>query len=435
MIHKRRSRFRDSLGFRSLIAIVPLSVPLLLAAATATLTSPPAPESVPRIIYDETRTSDLPLTFHRVLLPIESGDTLETLLNSAGLSAVEARGLAAEFATHVDPRRVKAGELLQLEFDPEDTLVRVALKKGDEGRVEASREGEQFVVDYVPAIITTEQVALTGSIETPLYESLRDAGESPALVAELVDVFQWDIDFFTLRKGDWFSLVVDRRYSDGELTGYGAIKVARFHHNGVTYEAYRFDPESGNGGYYAADGTPMKKQFLRSPLRFSRITSGYTNRRFHPVLKKYRPHYGVDYGAPVGTPVLATADGTVVSASYGKANGNMVRLRHVRKMETYYLHLSRFAKGVRPGVRVRQGQVIGYVGATGLASGPHLDYRVKVNGKYINPLSLRSVAPDPLAGEALARFKVTRDQLLPLLPEPGLALAEGGKESPRAGSL
>lgn len=410
-------------------------MPLLLAAATLSFSTPPSLDDAPRIRYDETRTSDLPLTFHEVLLPIESGDTLETLLNSAGLDASDARGLAADLAKHVDPRRVKAGELMKLEFDPDDTLVRVALKKGDEGRVEARREGGGFVVDYVPAIISTERIALTGTIETSLYEALRDAGESPALVAELVDVFQWDIDFFTLRKGDWFTLVVDRRYSDGQLTGYGAIQIARFHHNGVTYEAFRFDPESGNGGYYAADGTPMKKQFLRSPLKFSRITSGYTSKRFHPVLKKYRPHYGVDYGAPVGTPVLATADGTVVSASYGKANGNMVRLRHVRKMETYYLHLSRFAKGVRPGVRVRQGQVIGYVGATGLASGPHLDYRVKVNGKYINPLSLRSVAPDPLKGEALARFKETRDQLIPLLPELGLAVADGREDSSRAGSL
>jgi len=435
LIHKRRGRFRDSLGFRSLVAIVPLSVPLLLAAATLSFSSPPPPESTPRIRYDDIRTSDLPITYHQVLLPIESGDTLETLMNSAGLPAGDARGLAAQFAEHVDPRRVKAGELLQLEFDPNDTLVRVALRSGDEGRVEARREGDGFEVQWVPAIITTEQVALTGSIETSLWDALREAGESPALVAELADVFQWDIDFFALRKGDWFTLVVDRRYSDGQLSGYGNIHVARFHHNGVSYEAFRFDPESGNGGYYAADGTPMRKQFLRAPLKFSRITSGYTSKRFHPVLKKYRPHYGIDYGAPVGTPVMATADGTVISASYGSANGNMVHLRHVRKMETFYLHLSRFAKGVKPGVRVRQGQVIGYVGKTGLASGPHLDYRIKVNGKYINPLSLRSVAPDPLKGAALAQFKEARDRLLPLLPDPGVAIAQADSEHPQAGSL
>lgn len=435
MIHKRRVRFRDSLGFRSLVAIVPLSVPLLLAAATLTFSNPAPSDHIPRIRYDETRTSDLPLTQHQVFLPIEQGDTLETLLNAAGLGANEARGLAAEFATHIDPRRVKAGELLRLEFDPEDTLLGISLRSGDEGRVEARREGNGFAVAYVPAVITTEQVALTGTIETSLYDALRDAGESPTLVAELVDVFQWDIDFFTLRKGDWFSLVVDRRYSDGRLSGYGTIKVARFHHKGATYEAFRFDGATGNGGYYAADGTPMKKQFLRSPLKFSRITSGYSNKRFHPVLKKYRPHHGVDYGAPVGTPVMATADGTVVSASYGSANGNMVRLRHVRKMETYYLHLSRFAKGVKPGVRVRQGQVIGYVGKTGLASGPHLDYRIKVAGKYINPLSIRSVAPDPLKGASLAAFMETRERLLPLLPERSIAVASTEKERPRAGSL
>lgn len=417
------------------MAIVPLSVPLLLAAATISFSSPPRPDSIPRIRYDETRTSDLPLPHHKVLLPIESGDTLETLLNASGLGTVDARRLAADFTAHIDPRRVKAGEFVELEFDPQNVLQKVAVKSGNEGRVEAQRAESGFSVDFVPAVITTQQVALTGTIETSLYETLNAAGESPALVAELVDVFQWDIDFFALRKGDSFSLVVDRRYSDGRLTGYSPIKVARFSHKGATYEAFRFDPESGNGGYYAADGTPMKKQFLRSPLKFSRITSGYTKKRFHPVLKQYRPHYGVDYGAPVGTPVMATADGTVVSASYGKASGNMVRLRHVRKMETYYLHLSRFAKGIRSGVHVRQGQVIGYVGSTGLSTGPHLDYRIKVNGSYINPLSLRSVAPDPLKGEALARFKETRDQLLPLLEEAGVAVARDEKTPRPAPSL
>lgn len=410
-------------------------MPLLLAAATLSFSKPAQPDHLPHIRYDEVRTSDLPLIHHKVYLPIEAGDTLETLLSASGLSAGDAREVAAGFSTHIDPRRIKAGGLVQLEFDSDDVLLGVSIKSGDEGRVEARREGDRFAVSFVPAVITTEQVAITGSIETSLYDSLQNAGESPGLVAELVDVFQWDIDFFTLRKGDWFSLVVDHRYSDGQLSGYGSIKVARFHHNGVTYEAFRFDPESGNGGWYSADGTPMKKQFLRSPLKFSRITSGYTHKRFHPVLKKYRPHYGVDYGAPVGTPVMATADGTVVSASYGKANGNMVHLRHVQKMETYYLHLSRFAKGVKPGVRVRQGQVIGYVGQTGLASGPHLDYRVKVAGKWINPLSIRSVAPDPLKGEMLARFREARDQLLPLLPEAGVAVASGGESQPPTGSL
>lgn len=432
---RKRGRFRDSLGFRSVVAIVPLSVPLLLAAATLSFSSPAPSDTLPRIRYDEIRTSDLALPHHSVYLPIEPGDTLETLLNASGLGTADARRLAAAFAEHVDPRKVRAGERVQLDFAPDNTLTRVVLKKGNEGRVEAARNDDGFELAYVPAVMTTEQVTLTGTIETSLYDALREAGESPALVAELVDVFQWDIDFFTLRRGDWFSLVVDRRYADAEHIGYGSIQIARFHHNGVTYQAFRFDPESGNGGYYAADGTPMKKQFLRSPLKFSRITSGYTNKRFHPVLKTYRPHYGVDYGAPVGTPVMATADGTVVSASYGKANGKMVRLRHVRKMETYYLHLSRFAKGINPGVRVRQGQIVGFVGMTGLASGPHLDYRIKVGGKYINPLSLRSVAPDPLKGSALAQFMETRDRLLPLLPDRDVATTSDDRKHPQAPSL
>ncbi len=424
MIRTLKARFRDSFGFHWLFAIVPLSVPLILAAAALSFSSNSTESASPQIRYDAVRSSDLPLPVHRVYLPIEFGDTLETLLDSTGLSTIEARQLAASFAEHVDPRQIRAGGILQLEYTPDDILSRIWLKSGEEGRVEARRDGDEFLVEFVPSVITTEQVLITGRIETSLWDALRQSGESPALVAQMADVFQWDIDFFGLRKGDWFSLVVDRRYADAELVGYNDLSVARFHHNGVTYQAFRFDPVSGNGGYYSDDGTPLKKQFLRSPLRFSRITSGYTSKRFHPVLKKYRPHYGVDYGAPIGTPVMATADGTVISASYGKANGNMVRLRHVRRMETFYLHMSRFAKGVKPGVRVRQGQTIGFVGKTGLASGPHLDYRIKVNGKYINPLSLRSVAPDPLKGNALAQFKATRDELLPLLPDPLTKMAD-----------
>ena len=164
------------------------------------------------------------------------------------------------------------------------------------------------------------------------------------------------------------SLLPKPQASGRAVTGYGPIAAARFHHNGQTYEAFRFTDSNGNPGYYSPTGAPLRKQFLRSPLKFSRITSGYTNRRFHPVLKIFRAHPGIDYGAPVGTPVMVTADGVVASAGFGRGEGNMVRVRHANGMETYYLHLSKFAKGIRSGTRVQQGQVIGYVGKTGLAT-------------------------------------------------------------------
>src|SRR6185295_16962917 len=189
------------------------------------------------------------------------------------------------------------------------------------------------------------------------------------------------------------------------LIGYGPITAARFTHRGVTYQAFRHDMEDGRAGYYGATGTPLRKQFLKAPLKFSRVTSGFTKRRFHPVLKYFRPHYGIDYGAPIGTPVMTTADGVVVEARYKTGEGNFIRIRHSSRIETCYLHLSRYAKGLKPGTKVTQGDVIGYVGMTGLATGPHLDYRVSDGGKWLDPLQLKSITPDPLHGESLRRFR------------------------------
>jgi murein DD-endopeptidase MepM/ murein hydrolase activator NlpD len=224
-------------------------------------------------------------------------------------------------------------------------------------------------------------------------------------VQELVDVFQWDIDFFELQMGDSFQLVVDKRFAGNELVGYGPIVAARFTHHGTTYEAFRHETPDGRAGYYGRGGRPLRKQFLRAPLQFSRITSGFSKRRFHPVLHLFRPHHGVDYGAPIGTPVMTTADGVVVAAHYSAGEGNFVRIRHSSRIETSYLHLSRFAKNLKAGTKVTQGDVIGYVGMTGLATGPHLDYRVSDDGVWLDPLKLKSITPDALGGPSLRQFR------------------------------
>jgi murein DD-endopeptidase MepM/ murein hydrolase activator NlpD len=216
---------------------------------------------------------------------------------------------------------------------------------------------------------------------------------------------------------------VKKRYSGADAIGYGPIVAATFTHAGQTYEAFRDESPSGHGGYYSRTGTPLRKQFLRAPLQFSRITSTFSNRRFHPILHYFRPHHGVDYGAPTGTPVMTTADGVVVEARYTSGEGNIVRIRHSSRIETSYLHLSRFAKGVRPGTKVVQGDVIGYVGATGLATGPHLDYRVSDGGTWLDPLKLKSITPDPLRGESLHQFRARVVQLVPKLAAPAPQVA------------
>jgi murein DD-endopeptidase MepM/ murein hydrolase activator NlpD len=294
------------------------------------------------------------------------------------------------------------------------------------GEIDAVRNGTNF--DITPRQSEQRELESTvaSTIDTSLYEAMRSAGETPQLVQQLVDVFQWDIDFFALKKGDAFSLVVKKKYAGADLVGYGPIVAARFTHDGATYEAFRHESPDGHPGYYARGGAPLRKQFLRAPLQFTRITSGFSKSRFHPLLHYFRPHHGVDYGAPVGTPVMTTADGVVVETSYNRGEGNFIRIRHTSRIETMYLHLSRFAKGLRRGSKVTQGDVIGYVGMTGLATGPHLDYRVSDNGTWLNPLGLRSITPDPLGGNQLAQFRADVARFLPRLTASPAQLAQLG---------
>ena len=199
-------------------------------------------------------------------------------------------------------------------------------------------------------------------------------------------------------------MVADRQTVDGEFYGWGTVFATRFINDGRTLDAVVYPDDSGRLGYYDLEGQPLRKQFLRSPLKFSRVTSRFSMSRFHPVLRRRMPHYGVDYGAPTGTPVHVTADGTVTLAARNGGGGNMVTVRHTNGYVTNYLHLSRYGKGIRRGTRVSQGQVIGYVGSTGLSTGPHLDYRVTLNGKWINPLAISSPAVKPLSEDRLQRF-------------------------------
>jgi murein DD-endopeptidase MepM/ murein hydrolase activator NlpD len=223
----------------------------------------------------------------------------------------------------------------------------------------------------------------------------------------MADVLQWDIDFTRdLQPGDTFEVVYDEVRIEAEVEGVGAVHALAYESRGRRLEAYRF---GDSGGYYDAEGRPLRKMFLRSPMRYSQITSRFSHRRFHPVLKQYRPHYGVDYGAPVGTPVRVTANGVVTSAGWDRGGGKVVKVRHAQGYLTAYLHLSRFASGIGSGARVKQGDIVGYVGATGLATGPHLDYRVQHNGRWIDPLSLKSVRDEPIPVGQLAAFHSYRD--------------------------
>ncbi|PYQ30678.1 MAG: M23 family peptidase [Acidobacteria bacterium] len=380
---------------------LPLAVPIILAAVRSQPDfGAPMILASPLVRYDAlARPAQADLPEHSLLLTIEKDDTLDAVLVAGGLSRGDSALLTRELAKSIDVRRLRPGHLLRFHYDNLGSVDAVQMKVIGWGDIGAVRDGAAFDITATPAAQRSVETAISATINSSLYEAMRERGEGPQLVQQLVDVFQWDVDFFELQKGDSFSVVTSKHFSGNDLTGYGPVTAARFTHKGVTYEAFR-----GQLGYYGRNGAPLRKQFLKAPLKFTRITSGFSQSRFHPVLKYFRPHHGVDYGAPIGTPVMTTADGVVVEARYSAGEGNFIRVRHSSRVETYYLHLSRFAKGIARGAKVKQGDVIGYVGMTGLATGPHLDYRVTEDGNWLNPLKLKSITPDPLRGESLRQF-------------------------------
>ena len=402
-------------------AALPVAIPLILAAVAIE----PSQNASPRMM----QMSLLPLRYtdlapqapaqlpeHSVVLTVEEDDTLDGVLLAGGLSRRDATLLTNEFGRSIDVRRLRPGNMVRFHYARPEQIDAVQLRVNGWGSVDAERNADNtFTVTPRPSKQLSIMTTISAGIESSLDESLRAAGEQPQLAQQLVDVFQWDIDFFSLQKGDSFSVVVEKKYAGADSIGYGPVLAARFTHDGTTYEAFRHELPDGRAGYYARNATPLRKQFLKAPLKFTRITSGFSNHRFHPVLHYFRPHHGVDYGAPVGTPVMTTADGVVVQTGRDRGEGNFVKIRHTSRIETMYMHLSRFANGIKRGARVTQGQIIAYVGATGLVTGPHLDYRVSDGGKWLDPLKLKSITPDPLGGDSLRRYKNSVTTLLPRL--------------------
>ena len=253
---------------------------------------------------------------------------------------------------------------------------------------------------------------MEGKVSDSLFQAVADQGEGDWLALEIADIFGWDIDFSTdPQPGDTFEIVVEKKMLNGRLWGYGRVLAAQYQNAGQLHQAVLFRDPSGRPAYYGPSGKSLQKAFLRSPLKFSApVTSRFSRSRFHPILKYYRPHLGVDYGAPVGSPVQAVGDGRVISAGWNGGGGKMVRLRHTMGYETYYLHLSSIL--VRPGQQVRQGQIIARTGATGLATGPHLDFRLRRHGAFVNFLRLKLPPAESVASKDWNDFVATRTQFL-----------------------
>jgi murein DD-endopeptidase MepM/ murein hydrolase activator NlpD len=297
---------------------------------------------------------------------------------------------------------------------------------------------EALAAEVLPIAKQTEITAIDARIDrdsSSLIAAIERSGENIQLALALADIFGGQVDFNSdLQPGDRFRVLFEKSTRDGQFSNYGAILGASLDVDGRAVHAFRFvEPSSGKPSYYDENGRSLKRFFLKSPLKFEpRITSRFSRRRLHPVHRDYRAHLGVDYGAPAGSSVVAVAAGTVVSAGYSGGGGNTVRLKHAGGFETYYLHLSSFAAGVRAGAHVAQGQLVGRVGSTGTATGPHLDYRLKRNGVFVNPVSFhaRQAPGDPIPAAHLASFTAARDDALSRLS--ATLLAEAPKQKPDA---
>ncbi|MEQ9264965.1 MAG: peptidoglycan DD-metalloendopeptidase family protein, partial [Balneolaceae bacterium] len=269
---------------------------------------------------------------------------------------------------------------------------------------------DDIIIEKGTKEITTRVSEASGVITSSLYETLQENGVNPLLGNKLSEIFGWQIDFFRLYKNDSFKVVYEQEFVDGQPYGVGKVIAAEFEHKGTSFDAYFFETED-RAGYFDSNGKGVQKALLKAPFTFSqRISSNFSHSRFHPVLKRRMPHYGVDYAAPLGTPVISVGDGEVIESRYRGPNGNIVKIKHNGTYTTAYLHLNGFASGIKKGVKVKQGQVIGYVGRTGRVTGVHLDYRIYKNDQPVNPVTVKLPPSKSISDKDMASFKAMVDK-------------------------
>ena len=344
---------------------------------------------------------------------IRSGETLAAVFSRLGLSARTLYELTQVEQASQRLTRIYPGDRFAFLIPNEGQLDGIEFDLDEANRLRVIRVAEQWQPQTIARQMEFRTRTATGRIDGNLFLAGQQAGLSDALIMKMANIFGWDIDFvLDIRAGDRFAVIYEEVWRDGERLRDGEILAASFINRGQRFEAIRFTDSSGRPDYYAADGRNLRKEFLRSPLDVTRVTSRFTMRRFHPVLKVYRPHRGVDYGAATGTPVRATGDGKVIFASKNSSYGNHVIIQHGEQFKTLYAHLSKFGKGVKRGSRVRQGQVIGYSGSTGLATAPHLHYEFRVNDVHRDPLKIEFPKAAPLPTSEMVNFQRAARPLL-----------------------
>lgn len=348
------------------------------------------------------------LATYTVADTVHRGDTLAGLMLRNRMALTEIERVLREIRTHqyFSPRAILPGQVVEFTRDDAGQLCNIRIRCSPEEIYvfEVSPDSLRSFAQAVDCDVRIRKLA--GSIRTTLEEGVLAAGGEVRLAIKLADVLSCEVDFFTeAHKGDEFGFLVEERFVEGAFVGYGEIVYGWYDGKEADAGVAYFRGEGPRGGYYDLDGKSLRRAFLKSPLNYRRISSHFSKARFHPILKTYRPHHGVDYAAASGTPVVALGDGTVEFAGWKGGYGKYVKIRHNRTHETCYGHLSRFAAGIRAGARIKQGEKIGYVGKTGLATGPHLHFEVIENGRSINPLTMKTVPSEPIPDAKLAEFR------------------------------
>lgn len=337
---------------------------------------------------------------------VKSGQFFSTLLGSLGMTAQQAYNLTQACDTLFDVRTLRVGNTYKAYYSSGDQLEYLVYDRDRMHQVVFDCTEPYDLWIYEKPVVHNERYADV-TINSSLWNDMLAADVSPLLILSLSDIYAWTVDFFGLQKGDRFRVLYQETVCDGDVIAVDTVRYAVFSHSGQDFPAIMYDQQDGGNLWWNEKGESMRKAFLKAPLKFSRISSGFSYARKHPVTRKVQPHTGIDYAAPKGTPVMTIGDGVITSMKYEGAGGNTIRIRHNSVYSTAYLHLSGYAKGLKVGQRVRQGDVIGYVGSTGRSTGPHLDFRVWKNGTPINPLKMDSPPAEPLKQENMESFTQT----------------------------
>ncbi|MET3455395.1 murein DD-endopeptidase MepM/ murein hydrolase activator NlpD [Pseudomonas kilonensis] len=349
---------------------------------------------------------------HREVI-VAKGDTLSTLFEKVGLPSTSVHEILASDKQAKQFAQLQRGQKLEFELNPDGQLTNLHTKLSDLESITLTKNDKGYVFNRVTAKPTVRSAYVHGVINSSLSQSAARAGLSHSLTMDMASVFGYDIDFAQdIRQGDEFDIIYEQKVVNGKSVGNGPILSARFTNRGKTYTAVRYTNKQGNSSYYTADGNSMRKAFIRTPVDFARISSKFSAGRKHPILNKIRAHKGVDYAAPRGTPIKAAGDGKVLLAGRRGGYGNTVIIQHGNTYRTLYGHMQGFAKGVKTGGTVKQGQVIGYIGTTGLSTGPHLHYEFQVNGVHVDPLGQKLPMADPIAKGERARFLAQSQPLM-----------------------